>query len=64
MSDRHRNLPIALRLPEGDRSWLKQHAAETGQAVNAIIARLVAEYRKRHQEGELRSGCYGTTVPA
>jgi hypothetical protein len=45
--DRHKHPPISFRPPEADRSWLLEHAANTGQKVNAILAAALAEYRAR-----------------
>jgi hypothetical protein len=45
VADRHKNDPITVRLPEGDRVWLYEQAAATGRPVRAIIADVVAAYR-------------------
>jgi hypothetical protein len=50
MSDRHKRPPIPVRLPAGDESWLKEHARHTGQAVNAIVRRAIADYRERNEK--------------
>ncbi len=51
MPSKHKRSPIPFRPPEGDEAWLKEHARRTGQAVNAILAMLLARYR-REQEGK------------
>jgi hypothetical protein len=48
MPDRHKHTPIRFRPPEADRSWLLEFAAETGNAVNAVLAAALAEFRARH----------------
>jgi hypothetical protein len=54
MTDRHKSNPIPFRPPEGDRSWLMEHAQRTGKAVNAILAAALAAYRERHEKEERR----------
>jgi hypothetical protein len=49
MTDRHKHPPIPLRLPEGDRAWLLDHAKQTGQPVNRVLAEALAEYRAARQ---------------
>ena len=48
--DRHKHTPIRFRPPEADRVRLLAYAAETGRAVNAIIAEALAEYLDRRAE--------------
>ena len=52
MPDRHKRPPIPVRLSVGDESWLKDHARRTGQAVNAIVRRAIADYRERNEKEE------------
>lgn len=47
--DRHKHHPIPVRLPEADRSWLRDYAERTRRAINAVIVQAIAEYRKRHE---------------
>jgi len=56
MPDRHKRHPITLRLPEGDRAWLEEHARETGRPVRAILADALAAYRRAlaRQEGTVQ----------
>jgi hypothetical protein len=44
-ADRHKQHPITLRLPEGDRAWLEERATATGRPVRAILAEALAAYR-------------------
>ena len=48
MPSQHKHNPIPFRPPEGDRSWLLEHAAMRGQAVNAVLVAALGEYRVRH----------------
>jgi hypothetical protein len=50
--NQHKHPPIAFRPPEGDRAWLLEHAAATGEPVNRILARALAEYRARRENRE------------
>jgi hypothetical protein len=54
MTDRHKHAPIPFRPPEDDRTWLLERARRTGRAVNAILARALAEYRQRHDGDDRR----------
>jgi hypothetical protein len=51
-TDRHKRRPIPFRPPEGDESWLKDHARRTGQAINAILRHALADYRRHHENEE------------
>jgi hypothetical protein len=42
---KHKYPPIPFRPPEGDRGWLLEHARQTGQPVNRILALALAAYR-------------------
>jgi hypothetical protein len=53
---RHRHAPLSLRLPEPDRAWLLEYAAESGRAVNAVLAEAVALHRKRIERLKRRIG--------
>jgi hypothetical protein len=46
MADRHKANPVTFRPPEGDRAWLYEHAAATGQSVGSVLARALAMYRE------------------
>jgi hypothetical protein len=45
MPSQHKHPPIAFRPPEGDRLWLLEHAQQTGQPVNRVLALALAAYR-------------------
>ena len=47
MSSQHKHPPISFRPPEADRARLLQYAAETGEPVNAVLAKALAEYLDR-----------------
>jgi hypothetical protein len=47
MSSQHKHPPISFRPPEADRARLLQHAADTGEKVNAILTKALAEYLNR-----------------
>lgn len=55
MPDRHKYSPIRFRPPEVDRARLLEHAAKTGEAVNAVLAKALAEYLDRLEEQGSRS---------
>jgi uncharacterized membrane protein len=42
MPSQHKHPPVAFRPTEGDRLWLLQRHADTGQPVNAILTAAVA----------------------
>jgi hypothetical protein len=50
MSSQHKHNPIPFRPPAGDRAWLLAHAAETGRAVNAVLAEALVQYRQRAEQ--------------
>lgn len=52
MPDKHKHPPLGLRLPEADRTWLLEYAAQAGRPVNAVLAEALAEYRQQHEEQE------------
>ena len=54
-TDRHKRQPIPFRPSERDEPWLRDHARRTGQAVNAILRRALAEYRARQEDGKEQS---------
>lgn len=49
-ADRHKNPMIPFRPEMDQRAWLRQHAAATGRAVNAILRQALTEYRNRHEQ--------------
>ena len=51
MPDQHKYPPISFRPPEADRVRLLQHVATTGEKVNAILAKALAEYLDRFEDG-------------
>ena len=56
MPDRHKHAPIRFRPPEGDRTWLLEHAATAGRPVNAVLAEALAEYRARREGRDAGEG--------
>ena len=52
MPDQHKYPPISFRPPEADRARLLQHAAKTGEKVNAILAKALAEYLDRREDAQ------------
>lgn len=50
MSSQHKHPPISFRPPEADRVRLLQHVAATGEKVNAVLARALAEYLDRREK--------------
>ena len=47
MSSQHKHPPISFRPPEADRARLLRHVAETGEKVNAVLTKALAEYLDR-----------------
>ena len=72
-ADRHKNPPLRVRLPEGDRAWVLETAEAAGRPVNSLIAEAVSQYRawladdgmspgRRHAELEaIRALCRDST---
>jgi hypothetical protein len=56
MPSQHKHPPISFRPPEADRSWLLEHAASTGQPVNAILVEAIARERARQEAGTMDTG--------
>jgi hypothetical protein len=52
MPDRHKYAPLRFRPPEADRVRLLQHVAETGEKVNAVLAKALAEYLDRLESAQ------------
>jgi hypothetical protein len=48
MADRHKESPQAVRMPGDLKEWYRQHAAGTGQSLNAVLVAALTEYRQRH----------------
>jgi len=49
MPSQHKYPPVSFRPPEADRRWLYEHAKQTGQPVNAVLAAALAAYRKEQE---------------
>jgi hypothetical protein len=49
MPSKHKYPPIPFRPPEGDRSWLLEYAKASDQAVNAVLAQALREFRERRE---------------
>jgi len=45
MPDEHLRRPLSARPPEALETWLREHAAETGHPLNAIITEALTRYR-------------------
>ena len=52
MPNKHKTPPVSLRLPAGRRAWVKDYAAKTGQAVNAVVVLAVTRLRASVEAGE------------
>ena len=71
-SSRHKNPPLAFRPgikskggsspadPDGDREWLMAYAAETGRPYGAILAEMLALYRKQVEDAKALLSGQGT----
>jgi hypothetical protein len=59
MPSQHKHPPIPFRPPEGDRSWLLEHAKRTGKPVNRILAEALAAYRKGLEDVRLTKPGHG-----
>jgi hypothetical protein len=46
MPDRHKRAPTAVRLPDGLEAWLRDHAAQTGQSISAVIVQALEAFRQ------------------
>jgi hypothetical protein len=44
-ADRHLHDPVGFRPPEGDRTWLWDHAEQTGQSRGQVLSKALAAYR-------------------
>lgn len=53
MPSRHKRNPLTVRLPEGERSRLEDHAARTGRKVNQVVVDAVREKLDREQPESL-----------
>lgn len=51
--------PLAVRLPLDDLEWLRAQRTATGQPVNQIIVRAVAQYRRRIEAANQRKAHRG-----
>lgn len=53
-TDYHRQKPLCFRAASADDDrWIRQHAACTGEPVNAVLARMLADERARVEESHL-----------
>ena len=50
-TDRHKNPPKAVRMPDGLLAWYEQHAEASGQSVNGALVAALEEYRQRRDGG-------------
>jgi hypothetical protein len=53
-ADYHQRRPLCFRAASADDDrWVRQHAEYTGQPLNAILARMLADERARIEEAHL-----------
>ena len=50
MPSQHKYPPISFRPPEADRARLLQRVADTGEKVNAVLAKALREYLDRLED--------------
>lgn len=50
MGDRHKQNAITFRPAETDDEWLRNMAASTGESVNAILCRMLADARAASEQ--------------
>lgn len=46
MPNKHRSNPLTVRLPEGERAWLREYAEATGRPVGAVVNDAVRTMRQ------------------
>ena len=49
-TDRHKNKPKAVRMPDGLLAWYKDFAEAEGTSVNAALVAALQDFRARHSD--------------
>lgn len=47
-TDRHKEPPQAVRMPDGLKAWYREQATAEGQPLNALLVAALEEFRARH----------------